>query len=81
MSPRTCVNCGALIAADAHPTRITCCRECKEQRYRARQRDWRPDRPAKRPPSPVPTAVDLDAVAARLRRRERDILDAWKNRR
>jgi len=80
MTPRTCSNCGAAIPADAHPTRITCSRDCKEARYRRRQRERRPDRPVKRPPPP-PSAANLDAVGARLRRRERDILDAWKNRR
>jgi hypothetical protein len=79
---RKCVNCGAAIPADAYWTRICCSRRCKEQRYRARQRERRPDRPAKPAKRPsVPQAVNLDAIGARLRRRERDILDDWKNRR
>ena len=82
MSPRTCVNCGAAIAADAYRTRIFCSKVCKEAQYRrARQRERRPDRPPKRPPPPVPSAANLDAVGARLRRRERDILDDWRDRR
>ena len=80
MSPRTCVHCGAAIPADAYWTRICCSRRCKEQRYRARRRDRTPQRPPKRSPSPVPTAVNLDVVGARLRRRERDVLDAWRKR-
>lgn len=75
---RKCVHCGAAIPADAPVNRICCSRTCKEARYRRRQRERRPDRPVKRPPSPVPTAVNLDVVGARLRRRERDVLDAWK---
>jgi len=78
MTPRACVHCGAQIAADAPANRICCSRACKEARYRRRQRERRPDRPPKRPPPPVPSAANLDAVAARLRRRERDVLDAWK---
>jgi len=80
MSPRTCVHCGAALPADAHRTRITCSRDCKEARYRRRQRERRPDRPPKRHPPPKRPPVNFDAVTARLRR-ERDVLDAWKNRR
>jgi len=79
VSARTCANCGAQIAADAPAHKIFCSKVCKTARYRRRQRERRPDRPskpAKRPP--VPQAVNLDAVGARLRRRERDVLDDWK---
>lgn len=79
MSPRTCVNCGAAIPADAPANRICCSKVCKEARYRRRQRERRPDRPAQRPP--VPQVVNLDVVGARLRRRERDVLDVWRDRR
>ena len=80
MTPRTCVNCSAALPTDAHPTRITCSRDCKEQRYRARQRERRPDRPPKRPPPPKSPTRNFDAIAARLRRRERDVLDDWRDR-
>jgi hypothetical protein len=82
MTPRTCVHCGAQIATDAPAHKIFCSKVCKEARYRRRQRERRPDRPskpAKRPP--VPRVVNLDAIGARLRRRERDVLDAWRDRR
>lgn len=80
MTPRACSNCGAAIAAGAYRTRIFCSKVCKEAKYRRARRDRRPDRPVKRPPPP-PRVVNLDAVAARLRRRERDVLDAWRDRR
>ncbi len=78
MTPRKCVHCGAAIAADAPANRICCSRACKEARYRRRQRERRPSTPAKRPPAP--RVANLDAVGARLRRRERDVIDDWKNR-
>jgi len=80
--PRTCANCGAQIAADAPAPKIFCSKVCKEARYRRARRERRPDRPAKpakRPPDP--RVANLDVIGARLRRRERDILDDWKNRR
>jgi hypothetical protein len=82
MTPRSCVHCGAAIAADAPAPKIFCSKVCKESRYRRARRERRPDRPAKpakRPPAPQ--AVNLDALGARLRRRERDILDDWRDRR
>ena len=75
MTPRTCVHCGAAIPADAPAHKIFCAKVCKEARYRRARRERRPDRPVKRPP------VNFDAVTARLRRRERDILDDWRDRR
>jgi len=80
MTPRTCSYCGAQIAADAPAHKIFCAKVCKEAQYRRARRDRRPDRPVKRRPPP-PSGAHLDAVAARLRRRERDILDDWRNRR
>ena len=81
MTPRSCVNCGAQIAADAPAHKIFCSKVCTEATYPRRQRDRRPDRPAKpakRPPAP--RGVNLDAVGARLRRREQNILDDWRDR-
>jgi len=81
MTARTCTECGTSLAATAHPNRTTCGRDCKEAAYRRRQRDRRPKRPAKRPtPHPRPT-LNHDGLAARLRKRERDIQDGWTDRR
>jgi len=73
MTPRTCSNCGAGIPAGAHANRTTCSNECK------RQRERRPDRPPKRPPPKSPPA-NFDALGARFRKRERNIVDAWRKR-
>ena len=78
MTPRSCVHCGAAIPADAYRTRIFCSKVCKESRYRRARRERRPDRPVKRPRTPQRPTRNLDAVGARLRRRERDVLAAWK---
>ncbi len=79
MPDRACVHCGQPVPAGAGWRNHYCGAECRQQAHNERKRHESAVRRALKPPARA--GIDRDELDAKLKARERQAIDAWRERR